>query len=257
MLKVENVSFSVGSRQILKDISLEVHQNEVVSLIGPNGAGKSTLLSVIAGDAKASSGSVQLDGEPLASYSALQMARLRAVLLQKTQVAFSYTVRQVVAMGRTPWRGTERADEDEAVIAQMLERTGVSALSERDITTLSGGESGRAHLARVFAQQTPLLLLDEPTAALDIMHQEQTLISSRELARQGAAVLAVLHDLDVAAAYSDRIVLLRDGQVVSIGTPEKVCTSELLSEVYNHPIEVLEHPVSGRLLILPHRERGA
>ena len=175
------------------------------------------------------------------------------MLLQKTQVAFSYTVREVVAMGRTPWRGTIRIDEDEAVIERMMIRTEVAQFAERDITTLSGGESGRAHLARVFAQQTPLLLLDEPTAALDIRHQEQTLKSARDLASEGAGVLTVLHDLDVAAAYSDRIVLLQQGRVVCVGSPEQVCTAQRLSEVYGYPIEVLKHPVTGRLLILPLR----
>ena len=253
MLRVENISYAVGSRRILEDISFEVHANEVVSLIGPNGAGKSTLLSVIAGDVKQDSGVVQLDGALTSSYSPRDMARRRAVLLQKTQVAFSYTVREVVAMGRTPWRGTIRIDEDEAVIERMMIRTEVAQFAERDITTLSGGESGRAHLARVFAQQTPLLLLDEPTAALDIRHQEQTLKSARDLASEGAGVLTVLHDLDVAAAYSDRIVLLRQGRVVCVGSPEQVCTAQRLSEVYGYPIEVLKHPVTGRLLILPLR----
>jgi len=253
MLRVENISYSVGSRRILEDISFEVHANEVVSLIGPNGAGKSTLLSVIAGDVKQDSGVVQLDGALTSSYSPRDLARRRAVLLQKTQVAFSYTVREVVAMGRTPWRGTIRIDEDEAVIEQMMIRTEVAQFAERDITTLSGGESGRAHLARVFAHHPPRLLLDEPTAALDIRHQEQTLKSARDLASEGAGVLTVLHDLDVAAAYSDRIVLLQQGRVVCVGSPEQVCTAQRLSEVYGYPIEVLKHPVTGRLLILPLR----
>ena len=109
------------------------------------------------------------------------------------------------------------------------------------------------HLARIFAQQTPLVLLDEPTAALDIKHQEQTLQMSRELAAEGTAVLAVLHDLDVAAAYSDRIVLLDKGRVAANGTPAQVCTEERLSRVYQHPIEVLEHPVTKRILVLPRR----
>ena len=244
MLRVENISYSVGSRRILEDISFEVHANEVVSLIGPNGAGKSTLLSVIAGDVKQDSGVVQLDGALTSSYSPRDLARRRAVLLQ---------VREVVAMGRTPWRGTIRIDEDEAVIERMMIRTEVAQFAERDITTLSGGESGRAHLARVFAQQTPLLLLDEPTAALDIRHQEQTLKSARDLASEGAGVLTVLHDLDVAAAYSDRIVLLQQGRVVCVGSPEQVCTAQRLSEVYGYPIEILKHPVTGRLLILPLR----
>ena len=239
LLSLSGVSFNAGGRQILNDVSLSVSAGEVVSLIGPNGAGKSTLLGVIAGDIAPSSGEILLDGAPLGSIPARQMARQRAMLLQKLNVAFSYTVHEVVQMGRTPWKGTERAEEDDAVVASMMERTSVTHLSDRDITTLSGGESGRAHLARVFAQQTPLILLDEPTAALDITHQEQT--------------LRVLHDLDVAAAYSDRMVLLRGGEVVASGTPEQVCSAELLSEVYQHPIEVLRHPVTNRLLILPKR----
>ena len=253
LLSARNISLDIDGRRILNDISFDVFPGEVVSLIGPNGAGKSTLLSVISGDVKPVSGSVELAGAPLSSYKPLALARERAVLLQKMQVAFSYTVREVVSMGRTPWRGTGSAQEDERIIAESMQRTEVTHMADRDITTLSGGESGRAHLSRVFAQQTPLVLLDEPTAALDITHQEQTLVNSRALAAEGRGVLAVLHDLDVAAAYSDRIVLLRQGEIVAMGTPQEVCSAELLSEVYRHPIEVLEHPVTGRLLILPKR----
>lgn len=253
MLTVDGVSLSVGGRSILEDVSFEVQAGEVVSLIGPNGAGKSTILGVIAGDTKPDSGSVLLKDKPVGEYSYLELARLRALLLQKTQVAFSYLVHEVVAMGRTPWRGTKRAHEDDAVIEQMMARTHTEMMANRDVTTLSGGESGRVHLARIFAQQTPLVLLDEPTAALDIKHQEQTLQMSRELAAEGTAVLAVLHDLDVAAAYSDRIVLLDKGRVAANGTPTQVCTEERLSRVYQHPIEVLEHPVTKRPLVLPRR----
>ena len=253
LLSARNISLDIDGRRILNDISFDVFPGEVVSLIGPNGAGKSTLLSVISGDVKPVAGSVELAGAPLSSYKPLALARERAVLLQKMQVAFSYTVREVVSMGRTPWRGTGSAQEDERIIAESMQRTEVTHMADRDITTLSGGESGRAHLSRVFAQQTPLVLLDEPTAALDITHQEQTLVNSRALAAEGRGVLAVLHDLDVAAAYSDRIVLLRQGEIVAMGTPQEVCSAELLSEVYRHPIEVLEHPVTGRLLILPKR----
>ena len=253
MLTVDGVSLSVGGRRILEDVSFEVRAGEVVSLVGPNGAGKSTILGVIAGDIKPDSGSVLLKDKPVGEYSYLELARLRALLLQKTQVAFSYLVHEVVAMGRTPWRGTKRAHEDDAVIEQMMARTHTEMMANRDVTTLSGGESGRVHLARIFVQQTPLVLLDEPTAALDIKHQEQTLQMSRELAAEGTAVLAVLHDLDVAAAYSDRIVLLDRGRVAANGTPAQVCTEERLSRVYQHPIEVLEHPVTKRILVLPRR----
>lgn len=253
LLSLQNIGFEVSSRQILRDVSFEVAPGEVLALLGPNGAGKSTLLSIIAGDVKASSGQILIEDAPLSSYSPLQLARHRSMLLQKIAVAFSYSVEEVVAMGRAPWRGTEHAKNDELMIAQSMERTDSAHLAERDITTLSGGEAGRAHLARVFAQNTPLVLLDEPTAALDITHQEKTLASCRQLANQGYGVVVVLHDLDTAAAYADRMILLDQGQVVAAGTPAEVCEEELLSRVYQHPIEVLQHPVTQRLLILPKR----
>lgn len=253
LLVADSVSYRVNGRQILHDVSLEVAPGEVLALIGPNGAGKSTLLSLLAGDAAPSSGQVTLGGRPLADYRPVELARTRAMLLQQTSVAFSYTVRQVVQMGRAPWRGTAQAEQDHEIVAAALADTDTAHLADRDVRTLSGGEAGRAHLARVFAQRTPLLLLDEPTAALDILHQEQTLIRARAYARSGAAVIVVLHDLDLAASYADRLVLLAGGQVAAQGRPQQVCTAERLSEVYGHPIEVLTHPVTGRLLVLPAR----
>lgn len=252
-LTAASVSYRVGDRQILRDVSLDVAPGEVLALIGPNGAGKSTLLSLLAGDAAPSSGQITLGGRPLADYRPVELARTRAMLLQQTSVAFSYTVRQVVQMGRAPWRSTSQAEQDHEIVAAALTDTDTAHLADRDVRTLSGGEAGRAHLARVFAQRTPLLLLDEPTAALDILHQEQTLIRARAYARSGAAVIVVLHDLDLAASYADRLVLLAGGQVAAQGRPQQVCTAERLNEVYGHPIEVLTHPVTGRLLVLPAR----
>ena len=156
-------------------------------------------------------------------------------------------------MGRTPWKGTPLAEQDEQACAEAMETTRTRLLRHRDVTTLSGGENGRVQLARVLAPRTPLILLDEPTAALDILHQEETLRTCRELAADGAGVVVVLHDLDVAAAYADRIILLEHGRIVAQGTPEQVCTSQRLTEVYGWDIEVLRHPVSGRLLVLPRR----
>lgn len=255
MLVLEKVCLSFGSRPVLRDVSLSVKPGEVLALIGPNGAGKSTLLSVISGDVSPDSGRVLIAGQEVGSYSSRELARQRAMLLQRTEVAFSYPVRDVVLMGRTPWRGMSQAADDERIVAESMEKTAVAHMAERDVTRLSGGESGRVHLARVFAQSTPLLLLDEPTAALDILHQEQTLATAREMAAAGAAVVVVLHDLDVAAAYADRIILLEQGAVVAEGSPQEVCTAERLSRVYRYPIEVLEHPVTGRPLIVPRRGR--
>ncbi|MDY6051770.1 MAG: heme ABC transporter ATP-binding protein [Rothia sp. (in: high G+C Gram-positive bacteria)] len=254
LLVADSVGYQVNGRQILHDISLEVAPGEVLALIGPNGTGKSTLLSLLAGDTSPSSGQITLGGRPLTDYRPVELARTRAMLLQHTSVAFSYTVQQVVQMGRTPWRGTEQARQNYEIVSAALVETDTERLAGRDVRTLSGGETGRTHLARGFAQRTPLLLLDEPTAALDILHQEQTLTHARAYARQGAAVVVVLHDLDVAASYSDRLVLLAKGRVVAQGRPQQVCTAERLSTVYGHPIEVLTHPVTGRLLVLPARD---
>ncbi|MFW0184198.1 heme ABC transporter ATP-binding protein [Rothia sp. CCM 9418] len=256
MLNVHNVSVSIGAKDILSEVSFKAHAGEVVALIGPNGAGKSTLLSAICADVSLSSGQVEFNGISLSSLSARELAQKRAVLLQKTEVSFPYSVEEVVAMGRTPWKGTSAAQEDEDIIQRCMRITEVEHMALRDITTLSGGESGRAHLARIFAQSTELILLDEPTAALDILHQEQTLKNARAFAQQGATVVVVLHDLDVAGAYADSIVLLNRGKVIAQGSPEQVCTSQRLSEVYGHPIEVLRHPSNGRLLVLPERHES-
>lgn len=253
LLSLKGVGHSFGERAVLDGVDLEVSSGEVVALIGPNGAGKSTLLSVIAGDLAPQRGEALVGGLPPQQWKPLQLARRRGVLLQSSSVRFSYAVSDVVAMGRTPWRKTERADDDARVVAEAMRTTDITHLSRRDVMTLSGGENGRTQLSRVLAQETPLVLLDEPTAALDILHQETTLKTCRGLAEQGRAVVVVLHDLDVAAAYADRVVLLHGGKVLAEGTPEQVCTAERLSEVYRWPIEVIRHPVSGRLMVLPQR----
>lgn len=253
LLRAEGIGHGFGERAVLEDVTVEVEAGEVLALIGPNGAGKSTLLSVLAGDLTPGRGTVRVGERAPSGWSPMELARRRSVLLQNSQVAFSYPVEEIVAMGRTPWKGTPLAEEDDRACAEALETTRTRRLRHRDVTTLSGGENGRVQLARVLAQRTPLILLDEPTAALDILHQEETLRTCRELAAAGAGVVVVLHDLDVAAAYADRIILLERGRIVAQGTPEQVCTSRRLTEVYGWDIEVLRHPVSGRLLVLPRR----
>lgn len=253
VLDVADVTCRIGGRAVLDAVSLSVRAGEVVSIIGPNGAGKSTLLAVIAGDRAPDTGQVRVMGRPLDGWRVRELARQRAVLLQDAHVAFPYRAHDVVRMGRAAWRGRPEAEQDEAIIARSLAEAEVQHLAEREVTTLSGGERGRVHLARVRAQDTPLLLLDEPTAALDIRHQESTLALCRARAAEGAAVVVVLHDLDVAASYSDRVVVLHRGRVHADGPPDQVCTSDLLSAVYDWPIDVLRHPGTGRLLVLPQR----
>lgn len=256
IVTVDNVTVEIGGKKLLDAVSMSAHTGEVLGLIGPNGAGKSTLLNVLSGDVARSSGTVSINGHDPATAPPAVMARTRAVMLQDVSVAFSFLVRDIVEMGRRPWRKLSDATRDEAVVNAALKATGVKHLEEREITTLSGGERARVALSRVLAQQTPVVLLDEPTAAMDIGHQEQTLGIARALAHQGAAVIVVLHDLNAAAAYCDRIICLNGGTVVATGDVQSVCTSEILSAVYQWPVNVhaVEQPGGGTAVrVVPQR----
>lgn len=254
VLTVEGATVSVGRTMILADADLTLTGGEVTIIIGPNGAGKSTLLSVAAGERRAQEGAVTLDGDDLTEMSVRELAKRRAVMPQDTTVAFPFTVREVVAMGRTV--RNDSAAGDDRVAMEALGTIGLYSFADRAITTLSGGEHQLVALARVIAQATPVgddsvVLLDEPTAAMDVAHAEATLTTARLLASQGAAVGIVLHDLDAAAAYADRLVLMSHGRVRSIGTVGEVCLEPLLSEVYGSPIEVYDH--DGNIRVAPRR----
>ncbi|MFT4288870.1 heme ABC transporter ATP-binding protein [Nocardioides sp.] len=251
MLSVKDVSVEIGPARILDGVSLRIEAGEHVALVGPNGAGKSTLLAVLAGDLAPSRGEATLDGVDLAAWKYLALARHRAVLTQEHRLAFGFRAGEVVAMGRAPWARTPREDDDETVVADALRRTEIEQLRDRVFPTLSGGEKARVSFARILAQETPLVLLDEPTAALDLRHQDQVLAQARRLASAGHAVVTVIHDLSVAAAYADRICVLADGTVAADGTPEEVLRPELIGRVYEHPVDVLHH--QGRLLVVPRR----
>ncbi len=254
VVQARNVGVVRSARHLLADIDLDVRTGEVIAVVGPNGAGKSTLLSVLAGDLHPDRGEVTLFGAPIRSWNAGDAARRRAVLPQQVTVSFPFTVQEIVAMGRAPWARTPHRSDDANVILRAMEQADITTLADRTFPTLSGGEKARVALARVLAQQAPVLLLDEPTAALDIRHQELVLGVARHQAdKMGAAVVAVLHDLGLAAAYADRIVVLHAGRIAATGPPSEVLTSELLSDVYQHPVDVLPHPHGRELLILPRR----
>ena len=251
--RVEHATVQLGSTRALVAADLEVRAGEVVALVGPNGAGKSTMLGVLVGDRRPDSGTVELCGRPVASWMPVESARRRAVLPQQSSVTFPFTVIDVVRMGRAPWIGTPAEADDDEVVAAALDRVEVSHLANRAVPSLSGGEQARVALARVLAQQAQLLALDEPTAALDLRHQELVLGLARERAGAGDAVVTVLHDLGLAAAYADRVVMLTRGTVVAAGPPASVLRPERLSEVYRHDVEVVAHPITGALLVLPKR----
>ncbi|MFV2173023.1 heme ABC transporter ATP-binding protein [Actinomadura sp. LOL_016] len=252
-LAAEDVTVRRGGRAVLSGVDLELRHGETLVLVGPNGAGKSTLLAALAGDTGVASGRVVLHGRPLGAWTAREQAMRRAVLPQRHSLAFGFTVAEVVRMGRAPWAGTPAEDADDDAVTGALRAADVAAFADRPFTSLSGGEQARAALARVLAQRTAAVLLDEPTAALDIGHQEHVLTLLRAEAARGAAVLAVVHDLGLAAAHADRVAVLSRGRVAACGPPGRVLTAGLLSDVYRHPIEVLPHPRTSRPLILPER----
>ena len=256
-LSGEDLTVLADSREILSHVSLSISPGELVAVIGPNGAGKSTLLGALSGDLPLHSGASSLGGTPMSHLGVRRRAQLRAVLPQHHEVAFDYLVHDVVLLGRTPWPADP--DLDEEIVTWALECCEVSHLADRSVTTLSGGELARVQLARVLAQRTGIILLDEPTAALDVAHQEAVLKVAATLTRlpqgQARGVLAVLHDLSLAAAWCDRLVLMKDGVIVEQGSAWEVCREDLLTSVYGWPLRVSEDPDNGAPLITPVRSR--
>jgi iron complex transport system ATP-binding protein len=258
MLEARAVSFHVGARALVQGVSLDLRPGEILALVGPNGAGKSTLLRLLAGDLQPSEGAILLDGAPLRGFGARALALRRAVLPQQTVLQFAFSAREVVLMGRSPHLGFAASERghDHDVVDWAMDETDTVDLAARSYPTLSGGEQQRVSLARVLAQEAPILLLDEPTASLDIHHQELVMETARSMAAGGAAILTVLHDLNLACATADRIAVLQQGGLAALGSPREVCTEELLSEVFEHPMAVLRHPVRDCPLIVP-LPRGA
>jgi iron complex transport system ATP-binding protein len=254
MLNIRRLSASYGSRRVLHEISLEVLAGEVLSLIGPNGSGKSTLIRAISGVVPIESGNVHVGGKELSQLSTMERARYLAVVPQARNMPPAFSVYESILMGRTPYLGwLGRAGEhDHERVHYALKRTQMEPLADRIVGELSGGEQQRVLLARALAQDTPVLLLDEPTTHLDLQHREGLVHLVRELAKsKNLAVLMVLHDLNLASLYADRVSLLVDGKIEATGTPDEVLTEATLTRVYHVPVHVIPHPEYGNPLILP------
>lgn len=253
MLSVRELSVCRGPCPVLEDIDLQVRPGELLTVLGPNGAGKSTLLAALSGELAAARGEVLLDGRALADWPARQRACRLAVLPQQSSLAFPFRVDEVVGFGRLPHASGRCRDAQ--IVAAALAAADVAHLAGRDYLTLSGGERQRVQLARVLAQLWPgepgqVLLLDEPTAMLDPQHQHLCLAAARQLAARGVAVLAVLHDLNLAARYGDRLLLLARGRVQALGDVESVLRPELIEAVFGLPVLVSRHPERGHPLVI-------
>jgi len=253
MLSFCSVSVNYGEVEILHELSLTVEEGEVVSLIGPNGAGKTTLIRAISGVLPLRSGSVKVDDQDLATISIAERARLLAVVPQARRLPAEYSVQEAVLMGRTPYLGwlgnPSKCDYEKTRWA--IDRTQISDFTERRVGELSGGEQQLVLVARALAQDSRVVLLDEPTAHLDLRHQATILDLVRDLAREhGLAVLMSLHDLNLVSLYSDRIALLNDGQILAFGSPQEVLIPQYLSDVYQVPLDIIPHPYRDVPLVL-------
>ena len=251
------VSYLPGGPRVLQDFSLTVRPGAFVGIVGPNGSGKSTLLHALSRALRPALGVVLLGGSDLyADLKARDAALSLAVMPQETAVSLDFTVREVVRMGRSPHLPprpfASESAADEQIVTDALAAVGLTDLADRIVPTLSGGERQRVLLARALAQQPAVLLLDEPTSHLDLWHQSETLALVRSLAHsQGKAVLAVLHNVNLAAAWCDEIVLVSEGRIAAQGTPSEALTPEMLLQVYGLRVRVAPAPGTGRPLIVP------
>jgi iron complex transport system ATP-binding protein len=260
MLEARGICVEAGGHALLADVDLGIVPGRVTVLIGPNGAGKSTLLRVLSGEMSPTRGTASLDGVPLGTFSAAELARRRAVVPQSSTVAFPFTVREVVMLGVTV-PGFALPDQAARARADTaLDAVDLMPFAERLYPTLSGGERQRVHIARALCQlaagarrhaESGCFLLDEPTASLDLAHQGHVLSAMRRQAGSGLAVLAILHDLNLAAAVADHLVLLAAGRVAAAGSPREVLSDELLSAAYGCRITPNRAPDQGRPFVLP------
>ena len=256
---VTDLTVSRGGRRVLDDVSLTAEAGAFLGVVGPNGAGKTTLLQTVNGTLSPESGSVRVGGDDVHALSSRAASRRVATLPQGDAPDFEFTVREVVEMGRYPHAPRFGGDPDPGAVDRALDRTATARFADRPVPELSGGERQRVLLARALAQAAPVLLLDEPTASLDVNHQVRTLELARDAADDGHTVVGAIHDLDLAARYCDELVLLAGGEVVASGRPREVLTADAVEAAFGVRAAVASDPVTGSPLVtaLPDSGTGA
>ncbi|WP_135819626.1 ATP-binding cassette domain-containing protein [Halostella litorea] len=257
MIEVDGVSVSLGGAEVLSDVDAAVDRGSFVGLVGPNGAGKTTLLRTMSGALAPDAGSVRIGGDAVHDLPSKAASRRVAVVPQETHLAFEFDVETVVGMGRHPHRSRfgGPSERDREAVADAMERTGVARFADRSVGAVSGGERQRVLLARAVAQDAPALLLDEPTASLDVNHQVETLELVADLVADGKTAVAAIHDLDLAARYCDELVMLSDGGVLASGPPAEVVSEANLAEAFDADAVVSRDGATGSLSVtaLPDR----
>lgn len=255
LLSIEDLALKIDNKHLLKGLNMHLNAGEVVAVIGPNGAGKTSLIRAISGDIAKWHGQIKLNDQALASYAPNERARQLAVLPQHNTLAFPFLAQDVVRLGRLPHRSGHTIDEQ--VVSEALAAMDISYLAQRSYPSLSGGEKQRVQLARVMAQiwrsedaQARVLLLDEPTAALDVAHSQQLMQRVRQFANSGVAVMMVVHDFNLAAAYADRIVAMANGEIAAQGVPERVLSSQNMHDIFAVNATIMAHPTTAKPVVL-------
>lgn len=252
MFEARSISVNYGEKTILKNCSIKIKPNALTAVIGKNGSGKSTMLKALCQEITPHSGEIFLDNTPIRN---TQLAARRAVFSQHQPISFGYTVRETVAIGRTPYTSISPKENGD-IITKSMALTEVEHLAKRDIRLLSGGERQRVHIARVVAQlydqpaHSSYFFFDEPTNNLDIYHQFQIMIMLRQLADKGFGVCVVAHDLNLISEYADHVIFMNDGEIIAEGKPQHILDEARLSAVYNHNIQVIQHPVKEHQLVV-------
>ena len=252
-IEARDLRFSYGREPVIKDVSLACSTGELIGIIGPNGSGKSTLLRLLSGVLRPAGGEVRVRGKRIGDYVLRELAQTVAVVPQDTMIEFPFSVTEIVLMGRSPHLGgfAFEDDRDLQVARAAMQRAGVLHLAGRSVLELSGGERQRVILARALAQEASILLLDEPTAFLDIRHEVEIYDLLQDLQREGKSIITVLHDLNLAGLYCDRIALLKAGRLVRVGPPSEVITYATLTEVYETEVYIDLNDVTGTVNVLP------
>lgn len=260
MLHATNITYTVGSKILLNQVSLQAKSGELLVIAGPNGAGKSSLLKVLTQKMKIDVGTIQLNGMDIKHYHTKEISKMRSILSQSYSTSLPFQVEEVVMMGRYPHFSEYPNPVDQDIVQAVIKELEIEHLQKRIYATLSGGEQQRVQLARVLAQiwkgndgkdETKYLFLDEPISSLDLYHQHAILQTVKRMTAAGYCVVAVLHDLNLITQYADRVLLLSHGRSEAFGTPAEVFTKERIKKVYGLDIHLIQDPVSNQLLIIP------
>ena len=255
MLIANHISYEAGKRMLVKEISFSLRPGEMLVILGANGAGKSTLLRLLSGERKPSNGSITLHGKSISSYSSPELALKRAVLNQQNIINMAFLAHEIVMMGRYPHYQNHPTEKDKEICDEVMKLTGITQLAERSYLSLSGGEQQRVQLSRILVQiwdvPNALLLLDEPVSGLDLQYQQQTLAIAKALAGKGFMVIGVLHDLNLAAQYADRILMLKNGRKWYDGTASEVLNTKNIYEVFEIDADVFTNPKTLKPFFIP------